>query len=120
MVLLARLHDFRGVASKSGVARFGTVVRRHRLARGMTIEQLAEGADLSPNYVGMVETGKKEPSLATVFAISRGLGVPPADLLGSPEAFSPVALEVARCVERMSEADQEAVLRIARSVVRRK
>lgn len=63
---------------------FGREVRRLRKARHLTIEQLAELAELSTNYLGAVERGEKNPSLGTVIAIARGLKVPAGALLVSP------------------------------------
>jgi transcriptional regulator with XRE-family HTH domain len=57
---------------------FGKEVRRRREALGLTLEELAERAGLTPNYVGTVETGKRDPSLSTVLALAKGLRVPPA------------------------------------------
>jgi transcriptional regulator with XRE-family HTH domain len=57
------------------VATFGPEVRRRRQELGLTIEELAERADLSTNYLGAVERGEKNPSLTTVAAIASGLGV---------------------------------------------
>ena len=48
----------------------------------MTLEQLAERAKLTPNYVGSVEAGQRDPSLSTVIAIAEGLRVPVAELIG--------------------------------------
>ena len=45
---------------------FGQRLREQRLKQNLTLEQLAEKANLSPNYVGMVERGLKEPGLATI------------------------------------------------------
>lgn len=49
---------------------FGQRLREQRLKQNLTLEQLAEKANLSPNYVGMVERGLKEPGLATILSIS--------------------------------------------------
>jgi transcriptional regulator with XRE-family HTH domain len=74
---------------------FGREVRRLRKARHLTIEQLAELAELSTNYLGAVERGEKNPSLGTVIGIARGLEVPAGALLVSlmpgegPKELSP-------------------------------
>jgi transcriptional regulator with XRE-family HTH domain len=60
---------------------FGREVRRLRKGRGLTIEQLAERAELSTNYLGAVERGEKNPSLGTVVSIARGLDVAAGALL---------------------------------------
>ena len=48
--------------------KFGQEIRRRRKALGMTIEQLAEKAELTPNYLGTLEVGRRDPSLSTVLA----------------------------------------------------
>lgn len=45
---------------------FGQRLREQRLKHHLTLEQVAEKADLSANYIGMVERGLKEPGLATI------------------------------------------------------
>ena len=52
---------------------FGQRLREQRLKQNLTLEQLAEKANLSPNYVGMVERGLKEPGLATIVKLLNGL-----------------------------------------------
>jgi len=68
---------------------FGATVRRIRLAREWTQEDLADAAGLTATYVGQVERGDKVPSLTVVLKLARGLGVPPADLL---DGFPPAVL----------------------------
>ncbi|HEY0106699.1 MAG TPA: helix-turn-helix transcriptional regulator [Rhizomicrobium sp.] len=59
----------------------GREIRRHRKARGLGQEKLAELAELSTNYIGFVERAERSASLATVFNISRALGLHPSELL---------------------------------------
>jgi transcriptional regulator with XRE-family HTH domain len=71
---------------------FGRKVRALRQELGLTIEELAERAELSPNHVSAVERGKKNPGLETIHALAGALGVS-ADVLvngGRPagESFS--------------------------------
>jgi transcriptional regulator with XRE-family HTH domain len=72
---------------------FGATVRRLRLARGWTQEDLADAAGLTTTYVGQVERGDKVPSLTVVLMLARGLGLPPADLL---DGFTPGVLRTLR------------------------
>ena len=99
---------------------FGKEVRRRREALGLTIEQLAERAGLTPNYVGTVETGRRDPSLSTVLALAKGLRIQPAELFGGLEALSPAAIEAGRLFEAASPEVQDAVLRLLRAVTRRR
>jgi len=60
---------------------FGATVRRLRLAKEWTQEDLADAAGLTSTYVGQVERGDKVPSLTVVLKLARGLGVAPQELL---------------------------------------
>ena len=84
----------------------------------MTIEQLAEKADLTPNYLGTLEIGRRDPSLSTVLALAKGLSVAPAELFGGPGKLSPEALEAARLFDGVSAESQEIVSRLLRHLQR--
>ena len=59
----------------------GKNVRRLRLERGLTQEQLAFEADLDLTYVGGIERGKRNPSLLVMVRLSEALRSGPSDLL---------------------------------------
>jgi transcriptional regulator with XRE-family HTH domain len=99
---------------------FGQTVRRRREALSMTLEQLAERSGLSPNYVGSVENGRRDPSLSTVLALAKGLKSTPGELLGSVKELSPEAFEAARLFDGVSSELQDVVLRLLRAVSRRR
>ena len=99
---------------------FGHEIRRRRLALGMTLEQLAEGSGLTPNYIGTIENGKRDPSLSTILSLSKGLRVHPAELFGGVQDLSPPATEAGLLFDAASGDVQEAVLQLLRSVTRRK
>lgn len=99
---------------------FGAFIRRKREALGLTLEQVAERADLTPNYVGTVEKGKRDPSLSTVLALAKALRVPAGDLLGGVHGLTPEAIEAARLFEAAPADVQDAVVRLLRAVTRRK
>ena len=70
---------------------FGREIRRRRETLGMTLEQLAESSKLTPNYIGTIENGKRDPSLSVVLDLAKGLNIRPSELLdifpdSSPEA----------------------------------
>ncbi|WP_374275067.1 helix-turn-helix domain-containing protein [Brevundimonas sp.] len=58
----------------------GRNVKRHRLARGMTQEQLAFAAELDLTYVGGIERGKRNPSIMVLGRLADALGVSPSTL----------------------------------------
>ena len=53
----------------------GLNIRKYRLMKKLRQEDLAERADLSINYVGVLERGEKIPSLKTLIVIINSLGV---------------------------------------------
>ncbi|SHG64292.1 transcriptional regulator, XRE family [Bradyrhizobium erythrophlei] len=59
----------------------GKNVRRLRLQKGMTQEELAFEAEIDLTYVGGIERGRRNPSLMVLVRIAKALGVPPPKLL---------------------------------------
>ncbi len=55
-------------------------VRRRRHAQGLTLEALGAGSGLTPNYIGGIETGQRDPSLSTMRKLAAGLGAPLGEL----------------------------------------
>lgn len=62
-------------------ATFGQNVRRIRLRRGLTIEALAQEAGLSYSYLGEIERGLRNPTLAVIDGLADSLAVEPHLLL---------------------------------------
>lgn len=60
---------------------FGANVRRLRSERGVSQEALADAVGLAPTYVGQLERGQRNPTLAVVERFARVLEVEPLDLL---------------------------------------
>lgn len=59
----------------------GQNVRRLRVGLTMSQEQLAEAAGLSQQYISGLERGQRNPTIVTLWELSRPLKVQPADLL---------------------------------------
>lgn len=62
--------------SKDFAKFFGRIVRKHRKARFLTQEQLAERADLAPKMISLVERLQRNPSLNVADSIAQGLSIP--------------------------------------------
>jgi len=60
---------------------FGKRLRRVRKNAGFTQEGLAYKCNLSVTFIGLIETGKRHPSLKTMEKLSRVLGVKVRDLM---------------------------------------
>lgn len=52
----------------------GRELRRRRQARGLSLDGLGEAAGLSPNYIGSIELGRRDPSLSTMIRIAQAIG----------------------------------------------
>lgn len=59
---------------------FGSAVKQLRRERGLSQEQLALDSGLDRSYVGGIERGERNPSLANVFKLAYALDVQPSDI----------------------------------------
>ena len=55
--------------------RLGQAIRKARLKRGWSMEQLAGETSLSTNYIGNIERGEKSPTVRVLVRISNALKV---------------------------------------------
>jgi transcriptional regulator with XRE-family HTH domain len=60
---------------------FGARLRELRTSHNLTLEMLAERADLHANYVGAVERGERNLTLFNIWRIAGALGLPTTDLV---------------------------------------
>jgi transcriptional regulator with XRE-family HTH domain/mannose-6-phosphate isomerase-like protein (cupin superfamily) len=58
----------------------GARLRVRRLARGISLRQFARDLDVSASFISQLETGKAQPSVATLFAICSALDIVTDDL----------------------------------------
>jgi transcriptional regulator with XRE-family HTH domain len=119
----AQLHDAWAQRSRStnveGVT-LGAEVRRRRKARGWTLEQLAERADLTAHYLSTLETGGRDPSVSTVQQLAKALGCAPGELLGGVPGISPAAFETARLFDAAPAEVQEGVAKILKATAKKR
>jgi transcriptional regulator with XRE-family HTH domain len=54
-----------------------------RVAKGLTQEALAHAAEIDMRYVGGIERGEENPSIAVLGRIAAAMDVHPADLLAT-------------------------------------
>lgn len=53
----------------------GQSLRKHRLSNNLTIQELARRAKVSPSFISMLETGKRNPTLLLIWRLSFEAGV---------------------------------------------
>jgi transcriptional regulator with XRE-family HTH domain len=62
----------------------GQNVRRIRLERGLTQEQFCDLSGFSQQYVSGLETGRRNPTVVTIYELAKALGVSHLDLVQPP------------------------------------
>jgi transcriptional regulator with XRE-family HTH domain len=62
-------------------AQFGAVVKRRRLAAGLSQEALAEAAGLHFTYISLLERGKRAPTIVVVKKLSGALNTSMTELI---------------------------------------
>ena len=60
---------------------FGKVLRRLRLAAGLTQEELGFKAGLQRKYISLLELGTQQPTLTSIFKLSSALNIKPGRML---------------------------------------
>ena len=84
----------------------GANIRKCRLSKKMRQEDLAEKANLSVTYVGMIERGEKTPSLETLVAILNAIGVS-ADVVLCDEVTAGYTVKNSLLNEKLSQLSEE-------------
>ena len=59
------------------IVEFGRNLRKLRIERSLTQEEVAESAAVSPRYVALIEAGARNPTLTVILSLAAALSVPP-------------------------------------------
>ena len=60
---------------------FGFAIRKLRIERGLTQEQLGFEANLRRTYISSLELGQKTPSITTIYKLAKVFGISMSKLL---------------------------------------
>jgi transcriptional regulator with XRE-family HTH domain len=63
----------------------GSELRKARIAAGLTQEELAFKADISRNYVSLLELGEKSPTVQILLRVCKSLGVKASTIIARVE-----------------------------------
>jgi transcriptional regulator with XRE-family HTH domain len=66
----------------AAVLQIGERIRAERVSKGISLRGLARGVGVSPSLISQIETGKCQPSVSTLYAITTVLGVSVQDVFG--------------------------------------
>jgi transcriptional regulator with XRE-family HTH domain len=78
----ATLLVMNNLRNQETLTKFGIRLKEIRNRSGLTLEQLAFDADIELSQVHRVEKGKINPTLTTLIALAKGLGITLAELVG--------------------------------------
>jgi mannose-6-phosphate isomerase-like protein (cupin superfamily) len=67
-------------------------LHEERVRAGLTLEQLAQKAELSTAHLSRLESGDRQPSVAALISLARALGVPLSRLLGEHRQGSAISI----------------------------
>lgn len=70
----------------AAVLQIGERIREERARKGISLRALARSVGLSPSLISQIETGKCQPSVSTLYAITTALGVSVQDVFGEAGA----------------------------------
>lgn len=56
---------------------FGHILQEKRQEKGISQEQLAQICNLDRTYISLLERGLRQPTINTLFSISKGLNISP-------------------------------------------
>jgi len=74
-------NQFVMISNSDILIRFGSNVRKHRISKSISQEELAHKADLHRTYIGMIERAEKNITLLNIEKISRALDISINELL---------------------------------------
>ena len=57
-------------------AKLMKVIKKHRIAKKISLTKMAELAGVSQPYTGMMEKGQYVPTVNVAYSMAKGLGIP--------------------------------------------
>jgi transcriptional regulator with XRE-family HTH domain len=108
------------VIDRSDPVALGQEIRKRRLSLDMTLDELGARSNLTPNYIGTIENGLRDPSISTLCAIARGLGIGGAELFGCRSGMSALGHEGGRLLDMAPPELQALVLGLLHFFVRKR
>ncbi len=105
---------------KSASFNFGQRIRALRVQRGLSQEELALRAGITPAYLGMVERGEKNPTLLTVEKVCNALGISLEQCFSQEQGPEPdnISEQILFLLRGMDEQEKHAVLKIVEQICR--
>jgi transcriptional regulator with XRE-family HTH domain len=64
---------------------FGEAIRELRIMKRISQEKLAEASNLDRSFISLLECGRKQPSLITIFQIAKAFNISAAKIISIVE-----------------------------------
>ena len=100
----------------------GERVREERKRAGLTIEQLADLAGISPSFLAYIETRGRKASLETIQKLAQALRLPLPEFFGDPvrchDETDVAAKQFAQLIRDRNAEEKDAILDVVRSVAK--
>lgn len=102
----------------------GKKIKELRKCKRFTQSELAWKIGLSPNYIGLIERGKKKPSLDTLLKIAEVFEVSPSVFFEDFKYQLPeedvLIKKISSILKESSEEEKKVIYQIVKSIVKRK
>ncbi|MDE2418745.1 MAG: helix-turn-helix transcriptional regulator, partial [Burkholderiales bacterium] len=85
---------------------FAKTLKEARKQRGMTQEDLADQASLDRTFIGMLETGKRQPTLSVICALAYALHETPSQLLSKAVKVAEMTVPNQQLVHELTAGDR--------------
>ena len=97
----------------------GNNIKKYRHNLGITQEELAAIAEISPTHIGVIERSAKVPSLATFVSIANALGVSADSLLQDvvTMSFESEASQLSKMISQQPPEMQRRIYRAVKALV---
>jgi transcriptional regulator with XRE-family HTH domain len=95
------------------LATIGERIRKARLARSMTLQDLADVSGVSPSMLSLVERGRTSPSIGSLIVIAGALGIAMSDLIVADSSVQE-SIVVRPTDQRVVETAEHVVRRLLR------
>jgi transcriptional regulator with XRE-family HTH domain len=101
----------------AAVLQIGERIRAERARKGISLRALARSVGLSPSLISQIETGKCQPSVSTLYAITTALGVSVQDVFGEAGEAGAAGTSGCRETDRVVCPGQRDVLELDSGVI---
>lgn len=82
---------------------FGQVIQELRKANSLSQEALADLSHIDRSFISLVENGRKQPSLITIFQLAKALNVSTAKIMAAAEEKLQSAVQSPRSSSRIKK-----------------